>query len=186
MEGQLPNPRNSKPTSLVRVGLTPGRILRALLAAESREIRTILIFGIVFALVSMLIPIGAQTVVGLISFGSMTQPLLFLLLVIMAGLLVGAGLRGFQVWLVERWQRRFFVQVAHELVARASTRGPLHGSSKYFFEAVTVQKAGASLLIDGVLLALQAGMGMLLLAFYHPFLLGFNLFLCLAVWFVIR
>ena len=46
---------------------------------------------------------------------------------------------------------------------------------------MTIQKATAILLMDGVSIVLTAFLGMLLLAFYHPFLLGFDLVLLLCM-----
>ena len=42
---------------------------------------------------------------------------------------------------------------------------------------LTVQKASASLLVEGVSALLQAAVGLLLLALYHPYLLAFDLLL---------
>ena len=52
-----------------------------------------------------------------------------------------------------------------------------------FLDVVTVQKAGAILLLDGLTIFMQTVMGMLLLAVYHPWLLAFDLvflFVCAA------
>jgi ABC-type bacteriocin/lantibiotic exporter with double-glycine peptidase domain len=46
-----------------------------------------------------------------------------------------------------------------------------------FFDVVVVQKVAAQLLLDGVLLVLGTLVGMAMLAFYHPWLLGFDLML---------
>ena len=46
---------------------------------------------------------------------------------------------------------------------------------------MTIQKATAVLLLDGVSILLTTCLGMLLLAFYHPFLLGFNIALMLTM-----
>ncbi|MBY0458966.1 MAG: ATP-binding cassette domain-containing protein, partial [Gemmataceae bacterium] len=46
-----------------------------------------------------------------------------------------------------------------------------------FFDVLTVQKAAATLLLDGVTIGLQILIGLLLLGFYHTYLLGFDLFL---------
>ncbi|HQR43629.1 MAG TPA: ATP-binding cassette domain-containing protein, partial [Gemmatales bacterium] len=46
-----------------------------------------------------------------------------------------------------------------------------------FFDVLTVQKSASTLLIDGLTVILQIAIGMLLLGFYHQYLLGFDLFL---------
>jgi len=50
-----------------------------------------------------------------------------------------------------------------------------------FLEVVTVQKAGAALLLDGLTVAVQTLIGMILLAVYHPFLLAFDVLLALSL-----
>ena len=49
------------------------------------------------------------------------------------------------------------------------------------FDIVTVQKAAASLLLDGIAIVLQSVIGMAVLAFYHPFLLGFDIVLLISI-----
>jgi putative ABC transport system ATP-binding protein len=46
---------------------------------------------------------------------------------------------------------------------------------------MTIQKATAVLLLDGVSIVLTTCLGLLLLAFYHPFLLGFNIVLLMSM-----
>ena len=54
-----------------------------------------------------------------------------------------------------------------------------------FFDVITVQKGVATLLMDSVSIALQTVVGMLVLAFYHPLLLAFDVALVLSVGFVL-
>ena len=42
-----------------------------------------------------------------------------------------------------------------------------------FFDVVTLQKSAATLLLDGIAVLLQLVLGLVLLALYHPSLLGF-------------
>jgi ABC-type bacteriocin/lantibiotic exporter with double-glycine peptidase domain len=50
---------------------------------------------------------------------------------------------------------------------------------------VTIQKAAATLLLDGVTLVLTTVIGMMVLAFYHPFLLGFDVILLALIAFTV-
>jgi ABC-type bacteriocin/lantibiotic exporter with double-glycine peptidase domain len=54
-----------------------------------------------------------------------------------------------------------------------------------FFDVLTVQKASATLLLDGVAVALQTLIGLMLLAAYHQILLGFDLILIAALVFIL-
>ncbi len=50
-----------------------------------------------------------------------------------------------------------------------------------FFDIFTIQKAASSLLINGLEVALTATVGMLVLAFYHPLLLAFDVILIMLI-----
>ena len=54
-----------------------------------------------------------------------------------------------------------------------------------FFDVLTVQKVGALLLLDGIAIVLQTVIGLLVLAFYHPYLLGFSLVMLGAMAFTV-
>ena len=49
------------------------------------------------------------------------------------------------------------------------------------FDIMTIQKATAVLLLDGVSVVLTTMLGLFLLAFYHPFLLGFDIVLLITM-----
>jgi putative ABC transport system ATP-binding protein len=53
-----------------------------------------------------------------------------------------------------------------------------------FFDVVLVQKISAQLLLDGISLVLSIAVGMTVLAFYHPYLLAFDVVLVLAILFM--
>jgi ABC-type bacteriocin/lantibiotic exporter with double-glycine peptidase domain len=54
-----------------------------------------------------------------------------------------------------------------------------------FFDVVTLQKATSGLLLDGIAVVIQTIVGMLVLAFYHPFLLGYDVLLLLLITFAV-
>ena len=107
-------------------------------------------------------------------------------LLLVAGLSFAAVLKGLAAHVVEVLQQRLFVRAVADIARRLPRVDiGLHSGPELvnrFFDVVMVQKAGAALLLDGVSIALQAGVGMILLAFYHPTLLAFDLVLltCLA------
>ena len=94
------------------------KLLAKLLHAESKEVGVILAYGIGVSLLSLAIPIGVQTLVNTVAFGSLSQPMVFLVLAVFGGLGVAAVFRALQVVLVEKLQNRFFAYIALELAAR--------------------------------------------------------------------
>ena len=69
------------------------------------------------------------------------------------------------------------------LRVRAEAFDRYHGSElvNRFFDIVTVQKSVALLLIDGLSILMQTIIGMVLIAFYHPWLLAFDVLLIIAM-----
>ena len=161
---------------------------RYLLHGERKEIAVILLYGIGVGLLSLAIPVGIQTLVSTVNFGSLSQPVLFLVLAVFLGLALAACLRGVQVVIVEQLQKRLFSEIALELAYRIP-RLSLDEKNKSrfpdlvnrFFDVLTVQKSSAMLLLEGFALALQVGLGLVLMGFYHWFLLSFALVMVASI-----
>jgi ABC-type bacteriocin/lantibiotic exporter with double-glycine peptidase domain len=153
---------------------------------------TVAVFAGVVAVLSLATPIAVEALVNTVAFGVLMWPVVALAGVLMACLGLAAAVRAMQVYVVECIQRRLFVRVAADY-ARRFPRLKLEAlDGRYgpelanrFFDVLTVQKALAYLLLDGVALAVTAAVGMVVLAFYHPFLLGFDVLLLLAVAFAV-
>lgn len=168
--------------------LSPQRRLRGWLRTESTELWVAVIYSIGIGLLSLVVPVAVQSVVNTIAFGTVLQPLVFLTLAVLAGLGFSAVLQAMRTYVVEMMQRRIFVRVATNslsrlLRARVEAFDAHHGPElvNRFLDVVTVQKAGAILLLDGLTIFMQTVMGMLLLAVYHPWLLAFDLVLLIAI-----
>jgi ABC-type bacteriocin/lantibiotic exporter with double-glycine peptidase domain len=122
----------------------------------------------------------------------LVHQLLVLALVLLVCLGFAAAIRGLQTFVVEIIQRRLFARVAADMAyrlprVRVDAYDQQYGPDlvNRFFDVLTVQKVGASLLLDGIAVVLQAVIGLLVLAFYHPFLLGFDLIVLGTISFVI-
>lgn len=97
-------------------------------------------------------------------------------------------LRALQVYVAETIERRIFVRVAGDLAWRLPRVDITAFDRRYgpellnrFFDTVTVQKSSSKLILAVTNVVLQSGVGMTVLAFYHPFLLFFVLCLLAAV-----
>ncbi len=166
----------------------PLRRLRALLAAERKDLWVVVTYSIAVGLLSLVVPVAVQSLVNTVAFGSLLQPLVVLTLAVLAALGFSAVLNGFRVFVIEIIQRRIYARVAGDVAYRllrvkAEAFDRHHGPElvNRFFDVVTVQKSAALLLMDGLSLLMQTLLGMTLLALYHPLLLAFDLFLILAI-----
>jgi ABC-type bacteriocin/lantibiotic exporter with double-glycine peptidase domain len=121
-------------------------------------------------------------------FTALVVPILWLSSLVLGGLVLAAVFQLAHLWTVEQVQRRVVVNVLAELAWRLprvrleallSEHGPRLGNR--FLDVVVVQKAVATLLVDGVNGLVAAVAGTVLLALYHPYLLGFALTLWTVV-----
>jgi putative ABC transport system ATP-binding protein len=168
--------------------ISPQRRLIGLLWPERRDIWTVIAYSIGIGILSLATPIAVMTVVNTIALATLVQQLLILTIGLLVCLGLAAVLQLVQTVVVEFMQRRIFVRVAADLAYRLprvqiEAFDRQHGPElvNRFFDVLTVQKAGATLLLDGVALILQMVIGLVLLAFYHQILLGFDLLLLLAL-----
>jgi len=178
----------AQPASLASATAEPGKAIkpiqrvRTLLAAERRDLGAVVIYAVAVGVLSLATPLVMQVLINWLAFGSVGQPLGVLVMALMLCLSGAALLRGFQRVAVETVQRRIFVRMVADLASRLS-RVKVEAFDRHygpelvnrFFDVLTVQKAVAGLVLDGAGAALQAMVGLLLLAFYHPSLLVFDL-----------
>lgn len=173
-------------------GLTPWQRLRAVLAPERGDLWVVLIYGVAVGVLSLAVPIAAQALVNTAAFGTLLQPVVVLALVVFGILVLAGGFRVLQVAVAERLQQRLFARMAID-VAHRLARARLEAWDKHrgtelvnrFLDVMTIQKATALILLDGFALVLQAAIGMVLLALYSPFLLGFDVLLLGGMLFVL-
>ncbi len=166
--------------------------LRQWLHLESEDAWVVVIYTAATGLISLVVPIAVQAVVNTIAFGTLLQPLAVLTVMVFIALLAVAWLNGYRHYVVEMIQRRIFVRLAGDVADKLVRVEPkafdrYHGPElvNRFLEVVTVQKAGAALLLDGLTVAVQTLIGMILLAVYHPFLLAFDALLAISLFVVL-
>lgn len=173
-------------------GPTPFQRLRGLFAPDSRDIAIVILFSIGVGVLSLATPIAVQSLVNFVAFGGLVQPLFIIGILLFAFLAMAGAIRTYKSYIVEVLQRRIFVRVVGDLAYRlprvridAFDRRSGPELVNRFFDVLTVQKASATFLLDGVGVLLQAFIGLLILAFYHPFLLAFDIVLIAAILFVV-
>jgi len=166
--------------------------LRQLLQPERRDIVAVIVFAVAVAVLSLATPIAAESLVNTVAFGVMLWPVVVIAGILMACLGLAAAIRAMQVYVVECVQRRLFVRVVADYAHRLPRLKLEAFDHRYgpelanrFFDVLTFQKSLAFLLLDGVALVVMAAVGMVVLAFYHPYLLGFDILLILLIAFTL-
>jgi ABC-type bacteriocin/lantibiotic exporter with double-glycine peptidase domain len=166
--------------------------LRHLLGPERRDLATVAVFAVAVAVLSLATPITVEALVNTVAFGVLLGPVVVLGGVLAVCLGLAAAVRAMQIYVVECLQRRLFVRVVADYADRFPRLRAEGLDGRYgpelanrFFDVLALQKSLAVLLLDGVGLVVTAAVGMAVLAFYHPFLLGFDVLLVLVIAFIL-
>ena len=168
--------------------LPPLRRLWAIFGPDRGDILSVFAFSVVVGGLLLATPIAVQALVGFVAFGGATAPILVLALLLGLGLGLAALMSALQTWIVEILQRRLFVRTLSKLAQRLPHLDPRSTQLWYgpelvnrFLDVVTIQKMTSFLLLDGLNVVLGVVIGLVVLAFYHPLLLAFDLLLLIAV-----
>lgn len=161
-------------------GLSPWQRIVRLALAERADVQAVVVTSLAVGLLTLVTPLVVQVLINNVALGALSQPIVVLAAILLVCVGLAGGLRVLQRQIVEAMQRRLFVRMVADLSHRLP-RVEIGAFDKHygpelvnrFFDVLTVQKSAKSLLLDGVSSALQAGVGLVLLAFYHPVLLAF-------------
>jgi ABC-type bacteriocin/lantibiotic exporter with double-glycine peptidase domain len=172
--------------------LSPYRRLRQLLGADAGQLWLLALYAAFVGLLSLAIPIAVQQLVGTVAFGALLQPIFVLSALLLGGLAFSAVVRALESLVIERLRQRLFTRVALRYVSHLThaTSGaceplPRDALLNRFFDVIGAHKALAILLADGLAVGLQTVIGVVALAFYHPWLFAFGVLLTGALGFVI-
>ena len=172
--------------------LTPFVRLWRMLRPEMNDIWVLMVLALVIGMLATAVPLAGQQLVRTVTFGTLYQPIVVLTLVLLLFLGFRGALQALNVFVVELIQQRLFARTVAELslrllrsdyLALRQANGP--ELVNRFLDIATVQKVVAGLLVDGLALLLTTVIGMTLLAFYHPFLLGYDILLLTLLLFVV-
>ena len=164
------------------------RIFLRFYKPEIRDLWIIFTYAFVTGALFLVVPIAANSLVTTIAFGQLLQPLAVLSLFVLFGLLFAALLKVAQVKLVELMQQRLFVRQATTLTSTLTridyqfTRDIYApGIVNRFLEVVVIQKVTSQMMMEGLGVVFQVFTGLVLISFYHPYLLIFGLALLFMI-----
>lgn len=170
------------------------RMMATLLVPERSFFAMAAIYGVGVSLLTLAVPISVQTLINTVANTNLLGPLVLLAITLFGLLTVSGLLTALRQHLLEIFGRRFYARMMSEIALRVVlSRHPFfheEGRSDLFnryFDIRTVQKDVPKLLIGGFTVVLQAVTGFILVSFYHPFFLAFNLIfvICVAlIWFI--
>jgi ABC-type bacteriocin/lantibiotic exporter with double-glycine peptidase domain len=184
---------NDSEESAVPTSKTPFQRFLQLIVAERKEIGYLYVYAIIAGLVSLSLPLGIQSIIGLVSSGQISTSVIVLIFFIVLGLLLSGGLQVMQLYMVEYIQMRLFTKSAFDFAFRLPRIKSELLLNKYppemmnrFFDVVSLQKSFSKILIDFSAALLQIFFGMVLLSLYHPLFLLLGTVLLTLLWIAIR
>lgn len=187
VESRQPVGQVSKPLSAAH-RIPPLRRLIGLVKPDRTDLSSIVLYAILIGALSLTTPIAVQQLVNTVAFGGLVQPVVVLALLLFGGLAFSALVSVLQAYTAEKIQRRVFVRVAMDLAERVprvdlGAFDTKHGPElvNRIFDVFTVQKTGAALLLEGTSVVLQTVVGLVVLSFYHPLMLGFSILLVAGI-----
>jgi len=175
-----------------RAKLTPLERTLLIARAEWSDIWVVLVFALLTGILALATPMAVQVMVSLVAFGRFLQPVIILSLMLLGLTSFWAALRLWETYIGEILQRRLFARVVHDLSYRLprvrqdaldNHYGP--ELTNRFFDVVTLQKVITQFLLDAVDLLMVGIIGMVVLAIYHPLLLGLDIALLSLIAFII-
>jgi putative ABC transport system ATP-binding protein len=170
----------------------PHKRLFALLKPERVDIGIICFFSVITGLLYLATPLAVDAVVQNIAFGGQQQVYIQTLLIFSFALLVFLALLSMisaaQHAVAELIQQRIFGRVSADLAFRLPRLKltSLESSKSIelinrFLDVTTLQKSSALILLDAVNVLLSALIGLVVLGFYHPVLLAFDVLLVVGL-----
>ncbi len=148
-----------------------------------------IVYGVGIGVLSLATPISVQLLINSIASTALPAPLFTLSAVLFGLLLLAGGLGLMRYHLMELFRRRFVARLIADVTVRTiNAANPFFQDDRRidlfnrYFELINVQKAVPALLIGGFTILLQAAVGFLVTAFYHPFFLAFNIIVILLIW----
>lgn len=162
----------------------PWVILWRLLAPDQKDLWAVVAISSMAGLLMLSVPVTAQQLVRTVTFATLYQPIVVLTLMLLGLLGFVAALQALQVYVAEIIQRRLLIRIAGQVTQRliqtdaaAWRQIAMPELVNRFLEVAIVQKVTAALLVDGVAILLTTLISMSVMAFYHPFLLGYDVVL---------
>jgi len=147
-----------------------------LMQLDKKEIYYIYIYSILSGLITLVLPLGIQAIIGLIAGGGLSASLFVLIAVVTIASSMTGIFRVLQLVMTETIQRRIFARAAIDFSYRLPRFEMKNIHLHYppelvnrFFDTITLQKGVPKLLIDFTTAVLQIFFGLLLISFYHPF-----------------
>ncbi|MEN9729698.1 MAG: hypothetical protein RLZ91_815 [Bacteroidota bacterium] len=171
--------------------MTPSNPLKRiaqLVNVHKKEVVSIYLFSMLSGLIHLSLPLGVQTIIGLVMGATMVSSIYVLIFLVVLGVFLVGVLQINQMKIIETIQQRVFANYAFTF-ADTIPRMDLKKMDHYFipekvnrfFDTMNIQKGFAKLLLDIPMASVQIVFGILLLSLYHPLFILLGIFLIIIL-----
>lgn len=171
--------------------MTPSNPLKRiaqLVNVHKKEVVSIYLFSMLSGLINLSLPLGVQTIIGLVMGATMVSSIYVLIFLVVLGVFLVGLLQINQMKIIETIQQRVFANYAYTF-ADTIPRMDLKKMDHYFipekvnrfFDTINIQKGFAKLLLDIPIASVQIIFGILLLSLYHPLFILLGIFLLILL-----
>jgi ATP-binding cassette, subfamily B, bacterial len=171
--------------------MTPSNPLKRiaqLVNVHKKEVISIYLFSMLSGLIHLSLPLGVQTIIGLVMGATMVSSIYVLIFLVVIGVFLVGVLQINQMKIIETIQQRVFANYAFTF-ADTIPRMDLKKMDHYFipekvnrfFDTMNIQKGFAKLLLDIPMASVQIVFGILLLSLYHPLFILLGIFLIIIL-----
>jgi ABC-type bacteriocin/lantibiotic exporter with double-glycine peptidase domain len=171
---------HSKFDDMIRSGMRFRDQLKLMSRPELGFIKTIVIITLGMSLLNLGVPVAVQTIINSIGVRTMAQPLIVMCGILLFILSCSGFLQTIQTYTVEILQRRLFVRygfVIAEKITKYQNQKFRSANSpdliNRYFDITIMQSQMVVFFVNGFGFIIQFIIGFALLAFYHPYFLGF-------------
>lgn len=155
-------------------------LLKWMVKPEMGFVKAITINTLAVSLLSLGVPLSVQMIINNIGVRTMSQPLVVLCMILFFILASSGLLQIMQTYTVEILQRRLFVRYGYIISERLTTYKDQFFKEanspdliNRYFDIIIMQSQMVVFFVNGFGFILQFVIGFALLAFYHPYFLGF-------------
>lgn len=160
---------------------------------EKSDVGNIYIYALLMGLVQLSVPLGIQAIVGYVMGATMVTSLYLLIVFVVAGTWLVGYFKVKVMQIIEKIEQKIFVEYSIAFADKLPKIN-LQNTKKYFlpelvnhfFDVQNLQKAISKILLDIPTALIQIVLGLMLLAFYHPWFLVFGILVILIVVIIFR
>ncbi|MEY2937560.1 MAG: hypothetical protein RL062_149 [Bacteroidota bacterium] len=169
------------------IELTPFKRILRWVNIEKRNIQFLYIYAILSGILSLVIPLGIQAMVGIILGGNLNSSWVIIVVCVTSLVAISGIIKLAQLSILDSIQRKLFVRYTmtyNEVLENRienNTGNDIAKQTSKFLDIVTLQKTFSKLIFDFSSQVLQIVAGILLLSFYHPFFIGVGIVIFVVV-----